>query len=154
MSNKIKFRVWDNKYQKWMTSGFDKNHGIDHFIAPGGRGYSLSSIITNETMTDDIHHQIPYNGKNPRWIIQQYTGMKDSNNVDIYEGDIVCEKLLENTTEKAHIGIIYFGSGIYMISGDCSMYDHTMNASPDILQDYLVVGNVFENSELLNNNEL
>jgi hypothetical protein len=34
-----------------------------------------------------------------------------------------------------------------MIDGDGPLYDHTYSLSPEILEDYEVIGNVFENPD-------
>jgi hypothetical protein len=51
--------------------------------------------------------------------------------------------------DTGNIGKIYFESGTFMIEGEGPLYERTHNATPNILEDYLVVGNIFENPELL-----
>jgi uncharacterized phage protein (TIGR01671 family) len=86
-------------------------------------------------------------------VFQQYTGLKDKNGIPIFEGDIVAEKLTEEMAangDSATVGMVYFAAGTFMIDGDGPLYDHVFSASPDILEDYIVIGNVLENKELLN----
>lgn len=80
-------------------------------------------------------------------IAQQYTGLKDKNGKEVYEGDIVVEQ--HDGNEGETIGKVFFAAGTFMIDGDGPLYEHVYSLTPDILEDYIVVGNIFENPELL-----
>jgi len=71
--------------------------------------------------------------------IMQYTGLKDKNGKEIYEGDIL-KGVLENhevVYNKAYFGLSNFG-----LSSDYPM--HLLGQ-----EDFEVIGNIYENPELL-----
>ena len=68
--------------------------------------------------------------------VMQYTGLKDKNDVEIYEGDIVKGNYLRG------IGVVEWNK--YFCKFDIS---HRMNISPS--DEFEVIGNIYENKELL-----
>ena len=119
----IKFRTWNTETNKMIINV--KEMGV----------FALQSIYSIDEFL-----VIPTNEKYP---LMQYTGLKDKNGVEIYEGDII--KLNGNLYEVWHSGLAF---GLIDKNKDffeymCQLYD--MNGKV-----YEVIGNVYENSELAN----
>lgn len=124
---KFIFRVWDKRNKK-MSEPFTFGYTSVDF-----NNYS-SSVLDIED--------------NNLYVVMQYTGLKDKNGKEIYEGDIV---------ENWCVGVIKFGvydngeryddaevgNGFYFDYGE--NVSHFYNAD-----DSEIIGNIYENRELLN----
>lgn len=83
--------------------------------------------------------------------IEQYTGLKDKNGKEIYEGDIIS---FEN--EKAHAGVLWLdGKAMFGIKWlGCGIEDEFDFDNWDICRGPIeVIGNIHENPELLGGKE-
>ena len=89
MNRQIKFRVFDPAQKK--------------FINP--TGYFFNADFSEKLFCGELKIANESNSKN--CIISQFTGMKDKNGVEIYDGDIVgILQILTDTIE--FFGIIYY----------------------------------------------
>lgn len=125
MNRELKFRVWDLHNDTFCLFQDDED------------GFEVRLLGSYGALYDC-----------PKAIIQQYTGCKDKNGTPIYEGDILVADH-DSGEGEANIGVVYFAAGTYMIDGDGPLYEHVFGHSPDILDNHTVIGNKFENPELL-----
>ena len=134
----IKFRAWDILKQRW--SNYKINDGTVYFMDKNtGVWYGT------------------YNRRYKDFNLMQYTGLKDKNNKEIYEGDIVkfedCS--IDGTREFYNIGVIeregkrdelvisqLLFEKTYFTENYMDFIDQTFEVSE-------IVGNIYENPELL-----
>lgn len=81
------------------------------------------------------------------WHVMQYTGLKDKNGKEIYEGDIIdasVETPLYNSTYRKTLQVIWQEqiAQFVMATSDTKIEGH-------IPKDCVVIGNIYENPELL-----
>ena len=122
MNNRFKFRVWDKMRLQFI---YPYNDNQQHFIIDlNGRFHNLQ----NGSGGDD-------------YVIQQYTGLMDSNAKEIYEGDII-EMTYDHIIER---GFVVWENNSYILKtiGEDSY------APLVIFPKDKVIGNIFENKELL-----
>lgn len=122
-SEQIQFRVWDDFHQSKPKFWYSKQIGIGDFFKWVEQ------------------HPTPINN------IQQWTGLKDRNGRKVFAGDIVKFKAAnyhDNSVEE-YSGPVTFDKGIFLFgkqefaTNDSNFMTHTLE----------VIGNIFENPELL-----
>lgn len=148
---KTKFRAWD-KYLKKMFHNvnpiFDADGNLDFIIYEYEcTGYNMTEIGIEKWDAYMAQEKgIPVE-------LMQYTGLKDSNGVDIYEGDVVefCDfdslRTGGNTSDKTRKAKVVFIQGGYFVKdGDYEalLYDALINDS-----DLTIIGNIYQNKDLL-----
>lgn len=127
---KIKFRAWDER----------RNRMIE-----------VTSIsFRNGTIQEDTRHAVNRKIYLDDVVLMQYTGLKDKNGVEIYEGDILEVEKNEDGTYKGTInGNTFFGrfqgySSKIKVDGM-----HDINNIRYWNNHVEVIGNIYENPDLL-----
>lgn len=140
MKREIKFRAWDDHYKymnykvlvgtygEWENVKDDKNYtACSIWIEPDKVDYECEPHWAHfEPYHKDIH-------------LMQYTGLKDKNGVEVYEGDKV---MFDNEwTEPNEIGVITWNkdTASFQIKG------HIPSSSMKHLDRMKVIGNIYEN---------
>ena len=134
MSREIKFRAWDCKENSYAKYGVKlKQDG---------------SIVSDEYdwVNEEWYSKVD---EEHNFIIEQYTGLKDKNGKEIYEGDIIqCH--LSPISSTIFTGVVEFRPGCIMFKNFSDSGAYAFNFLGAI---EAVIGNIHENPELLGGEE-
>ena len=152
MERRIKFRGWNNKHNKWLYGYYANSQGFSIIIEENYEERTLEDVLVNKK------------------TVGQYTGLKDKNGKEIYEGDILRFQVPDGTIR--HFVIEWADedrilrplsdfvpdSNPIRISGWCfnwngyRLYPTVIDGVPDneVME---VVGNIHDNPELLKGGE-
>lgn len=129
MKREIKFRAWceenkemyfpDGIYEFW----FD-NNSIGFYPR-----YDKDELFHFNTIPSENEKSI---------IVTQFTGLQDSEGVDIYEGDVL-------QVDESYINYVIFDKGLFQLKDSIWTLHGVINYNDKIK----IIGNIYQNPELL-----
>lgn len=147
MTREIKFRAWDKKLERWLDH---EEFGFQYMTTSGYPWTEMKVVF--DTRLKDVE-------------VMQYTGLKDKNGKEIYEGDIVnfedndfisSPGTYEVAWIKDSAGFGMRGIHTYMHARGLDepvVLDPEEEATNHVVSDVFpnseVIGNIYENKELL-----
>ena len=126
MNRKLKFRIWDKLTESFIYCEDDNQQ---HFILDLNGNF----------------HNLQNGSGGDEYVVQQYKGLTDSKDREICEGDILIYNnysIGQVRYEADHGGFIYQ----WKQNGSNQNY---INLNCDVAFESVIVGNIFENPELL-----
>ncbi|WP_373758269.1 YopX family protein [Jeotgalibaca porci] len=143
MKREIKFRAWDKAQECYL---YDVQRAYD----------TLSGRVKYENGENADYDEQCFDGflDDEQYIVEQYTGLKDNNGREIYEGDIV--QVTSEDGEFYVAAVKWFGDEgypVFDLAGISAAWCYESNALATIFEGSFetceVIGNVHENPELL-----
>ena len=154
MTREIKFRGMDESTKKWVYGGYHKHQEIE--ICP--------VIFSGESKDDKEPKYVHYiimdgfaDWNLPKPILKcdvipetvgQYTGLKDKNGKEIYEGDILSSLYKRDGCKGVYVVEFYLGN---FYPNKHGKHQQPVGIRMRDLERCEVIGNVCENRELLEN---
>jgi hypothetical protein len=130
MSREIKFRAWDKKTNMMLPS---EDHNL--FCITDDGWWLMYYLDGEQTYVGDNKSCLKSEGD----ILMQYTGLKDKNGVEIYEGDRLAPFGAE----------VIWSEKMLCWCGKHKNDNHYFPLYTDNLKRLEVIGNIYENPELM-----
>ena len=127
----IKFRAWNKKKRK-LLEVWNIKFRLDYREEING---AVDSISVKDDGIDEIDD----------FILMQYTGLKDKNGKEIYEGDIL-EVNVELDNKKICHQVKYYENGFFLFQ--LNGLPSTFLIHSEYLNQHKIIGNIYENPEL------
>ncbi|ETY74096.1 hypothetical protein LFAB_09165 [Lactiplantibacillus fabifermentans T30PCM01] len=133
----IKFRAWDKENEIYLYNVQDAYDTLSGFVKyDDGEDAEYDESCFGDFLD------------NERYDTEQFTGLKDVNGKDIYEGDVIITHP-KYDNEESKRGIVQYGIFRAEFSYEVRNGDHRSIWSSNEYRTYEVIGNVHEDPELL-----
>lgn len=138
----IRFRAWDKIQEKMCYGLLNERWSPRTMIWLDGRIFSYDE--RGEKYDKDISDE---------FILMQCTGLKDKNGNDIYESDVLTP-IAYKATKEFNCQIVWY-KGMFTFQADDKLhkiYDplfRSLNRGALAKNEYIILGNIWENPELL-----
>ena len=161
-ANRFSFRAWDKSTSTMIGGPTGTLPEWDHYVHVDGTGIYEYHEEVGSYHQDHCMHQ------EPGFMIMQSTGLLDKNGVEIFEGDVVRQTLIFDHNVEYHEGECadktFIGPVVVIASkGACIKYPQWIDNLDDTTgrnDGYMnvrayraeVIGNIYENPELMKGN--
>jgi uncharacterized phage protein (TIGR01671 family) len=140
MNRQIRFRVWDIKGGNWLNP--------DHTQDGAGITFKGEVAFCSQSQFGYVREE-----HKDRFVIQQFTGVKDKNGREVFEGDILKFKTYDGWKDDfgryVFLEVRYHELTASFRMTRCDTYRGDSFDYSDKPKEVEVVGNIFENPELL-----
>ncbi len=127
----LKFRAWDRENEKMYFSNWQWFYWTP-FLVLDWDGWSINK---SERKFEKIECLTSYK----KWFLMQWTGLRDMNDKEIYEGDIFKK---DNTIWEIKWNSYTASFNMY--------YNYLWDEVCDTLRNFEIIWNIYENPELIN----
>lgn len=124
-----KFRLWDKRFSEFVE---------DFFVSEAGKIYKKS--------TDTSYGIAISRETSDKVVLMWSTGLCDKAGTEVFEGDI-----LRHQIQTDYTFIVKYDKDNGRWYGDGLSRTYRIDVTKDFLQYYKVIGNIYENPELLEN---
>ena len=131
----IKFRAWNIKRKIYKEVGRLWFDGNSNAIGAIERSNKQDTIGVNHNGLGKIY--------DPEFVLEQFTGLKDKNGVEIYEGDYI----EIDGNKQGFFEVVFLNQ--YVGGWNLKYKKETMSLGARKVYELKVVGNIHENPELL-----